>query len=290
MPTDPKDNKGGDLAEITDLVNKRPKGTVTRRRNDPRAKVAREEIEKTRLINSSRQTFEVRTLRNKANAWAAQEKADIDSGKKKIPLNSKEKAMADNKPLKTALVRETETKSSRSDLANDFREVRKAKLAISPESSQLHRMQSAAETGEAQAFVGKMKPGVEGRTQQHHLQSREFPKTKDGSIFGEGRKDLGRSVMSTIRREENFSDGGSLKKLAKKRVAEGRSVAGPDAPSVPKNRSILKRGGKGARGGGGAAGGAPDFVAEDFGSHSSSSQNKAWDATVADIKKNLRID
>ena len=238
----------------------------------------------------------IKRLKEAAKAWAAQEAADIKSEAKKPPTSSLEKFMADkNKPLKTALVRETETKTSRSNLAQDFRAVRKAKLGISKESSQMHRLQSAAETGEAQAFVGRMKPGVSMRTQQHHLQSREFTKTKTGELeFGTKQKDLNRSVVNVVRQEADISGSqGTLRKLAQKRAAEGRAVAGQPGNLEGSRQSLsnaLRKNnppkGKGRRGGGGA----PDFVAEDFGSHSSSSQNRAWDAVAADIKKNLKID
>ena len=345
MPTNPKDNKGGDLAEIRDLAGRQPKGTVTRRKlfaeqktgtlEKFRAQQARKDVGKTRTVNHSRSLFEQRQA---MVSWAAQEKADIDSGAKKPPTTSLETFMADNKDLakmkssknlsfegkvsrvksdlredaeavarskkdlgekdwsvrasdpkeryiptkdqatglrmqadlrrqsravaegrigdsspmpkndsklKTGLVREVEPGRSRLAEAAKRREFRnqahsqgaKVMRPLWAADAKMSQLQSAAETGEAQAFVGKMKPGVETRTQQHHLQSREFvhPPKAQG-------KDLGRAVVNTVRREAGLEGSGSLAKMAKERAKAGRSVAGPDPVKVPKNRSILKRG------------------------------------------------
>lgn len=193
----------------------------------------------------------LKEMREAANKWAAQEKSDIESGRKKAPLTSTERVMAENKkPLKTALVREVEPKRTRLLEAANKRLQRHTPGALSEDYKIDSRMRSAAETGEAQAFVGQMKPGVDMRTQQHHLQSREFvhPPAAPG-------KDLGRAVVNTVRREAGLTgtpsnltgfggdkSEGSLAKLAKERARAGRSVAGPDPVKVPKNRSILKRG------------------------------------------------
>ena len=228
MPTDPKDNKGGDLAEIVDLIGKRPKGHVVKRKNDTRAKSAREEVSKTRLVNSSREIFTEKKLSNlkaKADAWAAKEKADIDSGAKKPPQSSLEQFMAERgakdlgekspgltrdkaafkrgsatafrsenvankygeqspehkraympkeKPLKTALVREVEPGRSRNLEAKMVKKYKGTTSGAVRAELEYHKWQSAAETGEAQAFVGQMKPGVSGRTAAHTLQSREY--------------------------------------------------------------------------------------------------------------------
>jgi len=159
-------------------------------------------------------------------AWSAQEKADIEAGRKKAPLTSKEKEMATPKkpawapksgdpglwsvdkkhgegkplsyqmseaepgkqfkdvtpkPLKTALVRETEASGSRKDLASKIRETRASKLPgeqlsdFQQEAKSYIKAQSAAETGEAQAFVGVMKP------QAPHVdtQRAEVPKMRE---------------------------------------------------------------------------------------------------------------
>ena len=219
----------------------------------------------------------LKELREAANKWAAQEKADIESGAKKPPMTSKEKIMAEkpkseytdfsnqkhfrsnppaaaesrtkaNKPLKTALVREVEPGRNRGRLAAQTREARKnypGEQLQSNQDAKLDRLQSAAETGEAQAFVGQMKPGVGARTAAHTLQSREFNYPPQNQS-----KDLGRAVTNTIRREQapgllgSFTEppGGSLMKLAKTRAAQGRSIAGPDAPAVPENRRGMYKG------------------------------------------------
>lgn len=65
MPTNPKDNKGGNLAEIRDLVGRRPKGSLTTRRykwtkesdTSILANQAREEVSKVRTVNTSRTRF-----------------------------------------------------------------------------------------------------------------------------------------------------------------------------------------------------------------------------------------
>lgn len=203
----------------------------------------------------------LKELREAANRWAAQEKADIAAGRKTPPLTSTEKIMAENKskdkPLKTALVREVEPGRNRGRLAAQTREARKnypGEQLQSNQDAKLDRLQSAAETGEAQAFVGQMKPGVAARTAAHTLQSREFNYPPQNQS-----KDLGRAVTNVIRSEQGRPDGGSLMALAKKRAKEGRSVAGPDAPSVPKNRRGTYKG-KPAGGRGGVSGSAPDVT------------------------------
>ena len=163
---------------------------------------------------------DIKRLRDAAKAWAAQEQADINAGVKKPPVSSLEQFMAErNKPLKTALVREVEPGRNRSDEA-----LKGGSAGPSALGSKAKRAMTAAETGEAQAFVGKLKSGLEQRTQQHHLQSREFTKTQE--VPGAGRKDLGRSTLNVIKSESGKSDGGSLMTLAKKRQARGQSIAG----------------------------------------------------------------
>jgi hypothetical protein len=91
-------------------------------------------------------------------------------------------------------------------------------------------------------------------------------------------KDLGRISTRLIREAGTPSStiseagGGILKAAAMK--ARGQTPP------------VVRRPGKGK---GGGAGGAPDLI-EDFGSHSGSAQNRAWDAVARDIKKNLKID
>lgn len=245
MPTDPKDNKAGDLAEIRDLQGrKNPKPTVTQRRNrwtkesDTAflAREARESVNKVRLVNSSRKIFQEKKLGNlktKADAWAAQEKADIESGAKKPPASRLETFMAErNKGLKTALVREVEPGRNRGKLADSIKERRASgrNLLHDFEPDPIDsKLMAAAETGEAQAFVGQMKPGVGARTAAHTLQSREFNYPPANQS-----KDLGRAVTNTIRREQapgllgSFTEpkGGSLAKLAKERAARGEPIAG----------------------------------------------------------------
>jgi len=195
----------------------------------------------------------IKKLREAATAWAAQEQANIDAGVKKPPVSRLEQFMVErNKPLKTALIREVEPGRSRLMEAAKRKhrypsgtrvmspgltvEEASASLPPHPEAPRKRgggwnrgalkemRMQSAAETGEAQAFVGQIKPGIDKRTQQHHLQSREFTKTQE--VPGAGRKDLGRSTLNVIKSESGKSGGGSLMALAKKRQAKGHSIAG----------------------------------------------------------------
>jgi len=171
----------------------------------------------------------LKKLRDAAKAWAAQEAADIQSGAKKPPTSSLEKFMADkDKPLKTGLVREVGPKRTRLLEAANKRLQRHSPGALSDDYKTDSRMRAAAETGEAQAFVGKLKPGLEKRTQQHHLQSREFPKTKTGDLeIGTPQKDLNRSVLNTVRKEASTPGSeGTLRKLAQKRQAAGNPVAG----------------------------------------------------------------
>jgi len=99
----------------------------------------------------------LKEMRDAANAWAAKEKADIVSGKKKIPTRI---GQSMPKPVKTALVREIEPGRSRLKDAASIREARSSGAIHSANAANLlvdTRMQSAAETGEAQAFVGVMK-------------------------------------------------------------------------------------------------------------------------------------
>ena len=156
-----------------------------------------------------------------------------------------ESRMKANKPLKTALVREVEPGRSRNLEAKMVKKYKGTTDGKVRGELEFHRMQSAAETGEAQAFVGQMKPGVAERTAAHKLQSREFNYPPANQS-----KDLGRAVTNTIRREQapgllgSFTEppGGSLMKLAKTRAAQGRSIAGPDAPAVPENRRGMYKG------------------------------------------------
>lgn len=218
--------------------------------------------------------------------WSAQEKADLDSGRKKAPLTSNEKAMANFKDLGEAVPGTTKQKAQdRRASVQLAREINPAwnkahkaaqditpyqigpnadakankgdaRMARSMEAKDLRskRMIAEGRLGDPSPMPGSPEDlksaglrdtlDLGKRTAAHNLQSREFPKTKSGDLeFGTPKKDLGRSVLNIIRREADIpSSEGSLRKLAQKRVAQSRSVAGPDAPSVPKNRSILKRG------------------------------------------------
>lgn len=140
--------------------------------------------------------------RKAANAWASQEQADIESGAKKVPLTSREKEMADkkysdlapskrlssnlpaaaqsrmdaNKPLKTALVRDLAPGVSRDRTAANLRADRTSGVDKQLSLGDKHQrkfmsLMNAAETGEAQQFVGKLKPGVAARTEAHSIES-----------------------------------------------------------------------------------------------------------------------
>jgi hypothetical protein len=207
----------------------------------------------------------LKEMRDAANAWAIGEAAAIQSGAKKVPLTSNEKAMADkdlaavkttnlsskakaskyenslqgtsaaksglgrqeaaqtrkwagegeggqiwghnktvvkdepysdlapskhlssnppaaaqsrmdaNKPLKTALVREVEPEYSRDKDAKTLNKMRKGETGFKYNRNDRvedRAWKSAAETGEAQRFVGQMKPGVAERTADHSFQSK----------------------------------------------------------------------------------------------------------------------
>ena len=187
----------------------------------------------------------LKEMREAAIAWAAKEKADIASGRKKAPdrvnfkdlgekipgstaaiverrrssddwvaaVKKKHVMPETKKPLKTALVRETATPSARKNLASMIRSGRSGGVKLSTSG------QAAAETGEAQQFVGQMKPNKAVNMGDPGRQGAQV--TRD---LHTPQKDLGRATVNTIARDPEGAP--SLLKLAKSRAAKGQSVAG----------------------------------------------------------------
>ena len=207
--------------------------------------------------------------RDAANKWAAQEKADIEAGRKTPPITSKEKIMSTksfndlgatgSNPLpprttKMATIKSQETvnfsliedtgASTKAQglkhraLTRALRE-RRAALRGDPQKANavqaLSGEEKAAVDAAAKAEVERVRADVKARKEAtvkaRTITDEELFSGQSREPIGQGRKDLGRSVTRSIRAGQEGDT--ELLKIARRRSTAGRSIAGPDPAKPP---------------------------------------------------------